>query len=489
MTNTNQSPPSTLSPEPPIMTSQIHPDGRPLNKVATTEGEHTPGIMSPMESPLQGVRHLYQNKVTSINQISDLTKTDEEHAVVELDMPNLSTPNLRGPENFHFTENNKPSNPDSATETLSGKSTEIPLNDGVVDMDSEKSAVTSDANKSKPKSQAKDQLVSELEAVSHMLDDEEAHGESGIDLAKDDIKGKLLDIDNSHFHDDSMHKIDLTGILNEDDSSISDEIRNSQKVQGIKLADVSEDTGKDPATTGLKKNNFLHYVTQKAQRRVSAPVNKHKDGLTDEDEKMLHDILEQSELLEKPHILREENKSAKRRHFNPTPSSGVHKTTEKKSTEKQQKCRNGKCNNLKDAPKHKEPVPPTKPPHADSNRVEQEKNTEDTVSSKVNQVSAPTSSIKLKLNDFHPRPVVTVGNRPKKTVLQSFNNTEPNSINSKLQLTHANQSKLPSNNNKKRDRKMGLLFSRGAATNKSIIHPYPAWTEDITRKPYFLECL
>ena len=537
MTNTPTSP-LLSSPEPPIMTSQMHPDGGPLNKGV---GDHAPSIMTPVESPLHGVSHISltpqndiashtQNKVASMNHISDLTKTDEEHAVVELDMPSLSASSLQAAENFHFAD--KPSNPDSATttETLSGKgATEIPLNDGIVEMNSSaEKSVGGPAQKNKSKSRDKDQLVSELEAVSHMLDNEEANGESGMDPIKDDIKGKLLDIDSGLFRDEKMHKVDLTGILNEADSSITDEIRNAQEVQGIKLTDtgsssepektINKDSENQPNGKSHKKNKFMRYVaTQKAQRRVATPtsstisstaINKKNNGtgLTDEDEKMINDILEESELLEKTHSTMEKgDTNANRKEYTATPtvSSRMKKIIADKRRKggdispNKEKCsannNNVKCHNLKDAPKHKEPLPPTKPPRGDSNPVEQDKNTEDTVSSKnhhQHQQQQPT--IKLKLHDLHPNnnnrknggnPVQSKSPTGQQ---KDSSGSSSKAASSKLHSTFstANFIKPAIKVEKNSDDKMALLFSRGAPTNKSLIHPYSTTTaaDDITRK-------
>ena len=529
---TNPTSPSLSATEPPIMTSQVHPDGGPLNKVGT----HTPGIMTPLESPLHGVGHasltqqnnvasitqssvasFTQNKVPLVNHISDLTKTDEEHAVIELDMPNLSASNLQGPENFHFADTAKPSNPDSATtDTLLGKgATEIPLNDGIVEMNSsaEKSAA-SGPTQNKSKSRDKDQLVSELEAVSHMLDSEEANGESGINPSKDDIKGKLLDIDSGLFRDEKMHKVDLAGILNEDDSSITDEIRNAQGVQGVKLTDTSaaaSETEKT-ATNGdqqsnndksHKKNKFMRYVvTQKAQRRVATPTSttavkdkkNNGTGLTDEDEKMINDILEESERLEKTHPTEKgSTKRANRKEFTATPtvSSRMKKIIadkrRKDAASEKQKCNDSKCHNLKDAPKHKEPVPPTKPPRGNDNPVEQDKNTEDTVSSKMHK-QQPT--IKLKLHDLHPNnynrknpgnPVQSKYPTGQQIISPAISTKLAPKLHSTFSATNFIK---PGIKVEKTNDEMALLFSRGAPSNKSLIHPYStaAPADDITRK-------
>ena len=507
---TNNPPSPSLSAEPPIMTSQMHPDGGPLNKGVHNlheGGELKLGIMAPLESPLHENSHasLTQNKVAPMNQISDLTKTDEEHAIVELDMPTLSASNIQGPENFHFTDNNNPSNPDSATETFSGKgATEIPLNDGIVEMNSDKVvAAKTSSTKNKQKSREKDQLVSELEAVSHMLDSEEANGESEINPTKDNIKGKLLDIDGGQFHDDNMHKVDLAGVLNEDDTTITDEIRDAQGMRGVKLTDgVTDEAGntKDRLSDdyGHKKNKFMRYVTPKAQRRVATAKKNNGTGLTDEDEKMINDILEQSKHLEKTqmHSYSKQDDSdqlTERKGYTPTVPSRMKKLTEKKKSVEKQKCHNNKCHNLKDAPKHKEPVPPTKPPRGDSNPVEQENNTEDTVSSKIHQqqVSSPPS-IKLKFHDLGPK---NNGKKPGNPVSSKFSTEQKNTghpstwsnliVHSKLSAELTHQTKSFSKVEKTND-KMGLLFSRGAPTNKSLIHPHSTAAEDITRECFFL---
>ena len=397
-------------------------------------------------------------------------------------------------ENFKFTESKAP-NPYSATASPIAKdtSTEIPLNDGVVSVNTQSNGfpgtkgTNKKSEKQKLKAGYKDRLVSELEEVSHMLDSEENGGDENVDSS--DIKGKLLDIDDNMFRDGEMHKVDLTGLLNEDDSTIKEEIEDAQNVRGVKLADKENNGNEDIVNenSGRKKNKFFQYAHKKSiSEKHKKQSVKNED---DEDERLIKEILQKSNMLDEGGS---NSKAPSNAHWRPSSKqfsksptvsvSNVKKTKKKLSSN--DKCKGKGCGTLNDATIFKEPRP-TRKPVDKQNRVEQQnKSTEDvTAKSEKNQKQ------EMKFKGLSPGNMKTVGRKSGEINLSKVTDAS-NSGNLKTHM--APPSKMGhlvnlSSSTLNEDYDLSV-FSRGVAKSKHLVLPSPLGSivqhhpDEITRK-------
>jgi len=320
------------------MASHMHPDGSPtsgtLSPFKLTKGVHTPGIMSPIDSPLvrgkaaplcakgktsceEEAGHMQPNT----KAFTDLTNTDAEHAVVEVDLPAASSSGMEegGFQSDTFDTLKKPPqnpNPDAATSVAEsplgkGTSTEIALNDGVVNMNAEASAVSRQPDQRQQlKVQFKDKLTNELEEVSTVLNDDEQQQQQQHTVRSGNLKDKLVDMDSTLFHDSDMKKVDLSGVLSEDDEAIADEIRNAQSSRGVQLDATEQVQGVPEATSFERDGDESEYSNN--DKKTSAPYYRPKSrgvnkatakkndsfSLNEEDEKMINDILAKSNMMD-----------------------------------------------------------------------------------------------------------------------------------------------------------------------------------------------